>query len=126
MTTAAPRILLVEDDPEQAILFGKVLRSSGYTVDVAANASQAQKDLDEAPFTLLLADWSLPGMQGDALVSQAKAQHPEMKTVLFSNHSNVDQAATAAGADAWFRKIDGVARLRQLIKELLSKEPEQD
>ena len=118
MTTAL-RILLVEDDPEQAMLFSKVLRKSGYAVDIAATAEEAQQSLARSPYTMLLADWSLPGMQGDELIRQAKAQHAAMKTVLYSNHANVDKAAAAARADAWFRKIEGVARLRQLIAELL-------
>lgn len=115
----APRILLVEDDPEQAMLFSKVLRKSGFAVDIVATAEEAQQSLATATYTMLLADWSLPGMQGDALITQAKARHAGMKTILYSNHANVDQAAAAVRADAWFRKIDGVARLRQLIAELL-------
>jgi DNA-binding NtrC family response regulator len=117
--TTATKILLVEDDPEQAMLFSRVLRTSGFAVEIAATAEEAQRYLDAAPFVMLLADWSLPGMQGDALITQAKTRYAGIKTVLYSNHTNVDKAATAAGADAWFRKIDGVTRLRQLVLDLL-------
>lgn len=120
--TIAPKILLVEDDPEQALLFGQVLRSSGYLVDIVATAEEAQASLAVSPYELLLADWSLPGMKGDTLISLAKIEYPEMKTLLYSNHSDVNKAATAVGADAWFRKIEGVARLRQTIRNLLPRD----
>lgn len=116
--TTAPRILLVEDDPEQALLFGQVLRASGYQVVTATTAEEAQASLAASPVELLLADWSLPEMKGDTLISLAKAQYPAMKTILFSNHSDVDQAAKVVGADAGLRKIEGVAKLRNTIREL--------
>lgn len=117
--TTAPRILLVEDDPEQALLFGQVLKSSGYQVVTVATAEEAQASLAASPFELLLADWSLPGMKGDTLISLAKTQYPGMHTILYSNHTDVDIAAEVVGADAWFRKIEGVAKLRKTIRTLL-------
>jgi len=113
------RILLVEDDPEQAMMFGQVLKSSGYQVETVATAEDARASLAASQFELLLADWSLPVMKGDALISLAKTEYPAMKTMLFSNHNDVNKAAEGAGADAWFRKIDGIARLRQAIGKLL-------
>lgn len=120
--TTAPRILLVEDDPEQILLFGQVLKSSGYLVVAVATAEEAQESLVASPFELLLADWSLPEMKGDTLISLAKTQYPAMKTILYSNHADVDKAAKVVGADAWFRKIEGVARLRQIIRTLLPRD----
>ncbi len=117
-----PRILLVEDDPDQALLFGQVLKSSGYLVITVATAEDAQQALAASPFDLLLADWSLPGMKGDTLISRAKALYPAMKTLLYSNHTDVDTAAAQVGADAWFRKIEGVVRLRQTIRPLLPRD----
>ncbi len=119
--TTVPIILLVEDDPEQALLFGQVLRASGYTVVTVTSAEDAQRKLATAPFALLLADWSLPGMPGDALIALAKVHYPAMATILFSNHANVNIAAEAVGADAWYRKIEGIAPLRLIIKKLLSR-----
>ncbi|MHB0936880.1 MAG: response regulator [Armatimonadota bacterium] len=117
--TTTQRILLVEDDPEQAMMFDQVLKSSGYQVVTVATAEEAQASLAASPFNLLLADWSLPEMKGDTLISLAKTQYPEMKTMLFSNHYDVNKAAEGAGADAWFRKIEGISRLREAIGKLL-------
>jgi DNA-binding NtrC family response regulator len=115
------KILLVEDDPEQAILFAQVLQMSGYEVVSVLTAEAAQARLAEGSFALLLADWDLPGgMQGDALILWAKAHDPGIKTILFSNHPQVDEIATACGADAAFRKTEGILKMRQLVSNLLS------
>lgn len=117
MTT--PRILLVEDDPEQAMLFAQVLSTYQYHVETVATAEEAMSLLKSSPYSLVLADWDLPGdMQGDALIVLVKQHTPQMKTVLFSNHSHVDQAAASSGADAWLRKFDGITKLRGIINKL--------
>ena len=91
-----PQILLVEDDPEQAALFSQVLQLSGHSVETAATAEEALPRLSACPYCLLLADWDLPGdMQGDTLIAQAKVGFPAIKTILFSNHIHVDDAAAA-------------------------------
>jgi DNA-binding NtrC family response regulator len=113
-------ILLVEDDPEQASLFAQVLQMSGSAVETVADASEAQARMTAEPFALLLVDWDLPGeMKGDALILWTKIHHSGIKTILFSNHPQVDDIAAACGADASFRKTEGIIRLRQLITALV-------
>lgn len=119
-----PRILLVEDDEEQADLFARVLRMAGYDVVVIPNAGDAQARLAHETFDLLLADWDLGGgMQGDALIGWTRAFLPAVKTILFSNHPQVDEVAHASGADAAFRKMDGIVKLRQLANTLAPMTP---
>lgn len=117
---AETKVLLVEDDAEQSLLFAKVLEMAGYAVTSTHSAEEAQARLAAEPFTLLLADWDLAGgMNGDALIALAKALYPDMKTMLFSNHPQVDAVAAACGADAAFRKIEGIVLLRQQVQQLL-------
>lgn len=117
----AAKILLVEDDWDQAVLFARVLETSGHTVVAAATAEEAQARLAAESFDLLLADWDLGGgMNGDALICWAKTRYPGMKTILFSNHLEVNEIAAACGADAALRKVDGIGPLRRLVSCLTS------
>ena len=120
MSSNASQILLVEDDPDQAQLFTLILSADGYAVSTTPEAETALARLATSPVALVLADWNLPGMKGDALIAAVKAQYPGVPAVLYSNHIHVDQAAAACGADGWFRKIDDMARLRKLIADLLA------
>jgi len=116
------RILLVEDDAEQAVLFSGVLTMAGYEVVTAYDAEEALPRLAESAFDLALIDWDLPGMSGDALILRIRAEYPGVKTLLFSNHGDVDRAAQAGGADAWLRKTEGIVRLREIIAGLLKRD----
>lgn len=115
---ASSRILLVEDDPEQANLYAGVLATAGYEVVTTSDAEEALARLAENPVDLALVDWDLPGMSGDALILKLKAQYPGIKAILFSNHYEVNRLAASSGADAWMRKTEGIQRLRQMIADL--------
>ena len=115
-------ILLVEDDPEQAVLFRQVLTLAGYDVVTAPDAETAAGQVAAADFDLLLVDWDLPGMRGDEFIAEMKRRHPGVKTVLYSNHTHVDEAARASGADAWLRKSEGIVHLRAVIAGLLGRQ----
>ena len=94
---------------------GKAITPPAFTT----TAARAQAYLRTEPYALLLADWDLGGgMAGDTLIVWAKKEQPGLKTVLFSNHPELDAVAAASGADAAFRKISGVDLLRQLIIRL--------
>jgi DNA-binding response OmpR family regulator len=115
----ASRILLVEDDPDQAELFARVLVMKEYEVVMALDTEAALARLRERRFDLVLLDWDLPGMKGDAFVYLLKLEHPEVKTMLFSNHIDIAEVARVSGADAWMLKSEGIARLRKIIADLL-------
>jgi len=117
---ASSCILLVEDDPDQANLYAGMLATAGYEIVAVHDAEEALVRLADGPFDLALIDWDLPRMSGDALITLIKAQYPGVKTILFSNHSEVNRKAASSGADAWMRKMEGIFRLRELIADLLS------
>lgn len=118
--SAAPRILLVEDDPEQASLFSQVLSLVGYHVEASHDAETALTRMAERAYELVLSDWDLPGLAGDAFITQVQQRYPGVKTVLFSNHASVDQAARACHADASMVKNEGIHLLRKIVAGLLS------
>ena len=115
----AERILLVEDDKDQADLYQSVLTMAGYDVTATYDAETALARLADSAFDLTLVDWDLPGMKGDAFITQVRERDPRVKTILFSNHFDVDDAARACHADAWMLKSDGIRRLRETIAQLL-------
>jgi DNA-binding NtrC family response regulator len=114
------RIVLAEDDDDQAALFAQVLTMAGYDVAVAATGADALHQLAAVPARLLVTDWDMPGMKGDALIVAAKARYPALKTILYSNHAHVADGCAASGADGCIRKSEGIVRLRELVKSLIA------
>jgi CheY-like chemotaxis protein len=114
------RVLVVEDDPDQAYLFSTVVETLGVTAVCADTAEAALMQLHAGPIALALVDWDLPGIQGDTLITVIKQRFPGVKTVLYSNHTHVVAAGEAVGADAAIQKIEGIHRIRETITSLLA------
>lgn len=112
-------VLLVEDDADQRQLFVLALETAGYAVTSVEDAAEAMAGLRDDRYDVVLTDWYLPDTLGDDLIRQIKQAVPAMPVMLMSSNDHVNEAAAACGADAWFRKTDGVLRLWESLRELL-------
>ena len=71
---SARRILLVEDSRTQALQMVKLLEGAGWAVKHATSAEQALELLGQETPDLILIDFYLPGVRGDALCRQMRAR----------------------------------------------------
>ena len=62
---------------------------AGYEVRVAESAAEAMSLCRMEPFTVLLSDVVMPGMNGYELVKWVAAEHPETRTILMSGFNEV-------------------------------------
>lgn len=69
-----PRLLVVEDDPDIAILLSMLLQRAGYQVDVAANGEAALKYLAHNEYAAMTLDLMLPDLSGVALMRRIRSQ----------------------------------------------------
>jgi CheY-like chemotaxis protein len=59
-----PRILIVDDTPENVLLLSDLLASKGYAVVTAASGAKALAQIGSEPVDLVLLDVVMPGMDG--------------------------------------------------------------
>ncbi len=81
------RVLLVDDDPDFARVFGISLQSDRQVpliVEVAHTLTSALQILQERTFQLILLDLGLPDSQGLATFEKVFAAHPEVACVILS------------------------------------------
>ncbi len=98
VTRGSETVLLVEDDTTFRELLADVLRQAGYQVLVAADPAQALALAEPAarPIHLLLSDLSMPVMKGTELARRLTAARPDLKVLLMSGYSELDEAAAFA------------------------------
>lgn len=116
--SAVTKLLLVEDDQEQAILFAHVLSQAGNEVSTSPTAEDAMTKLTQGVYDVVIIDWDLPGMKGDTMVTILRTEYPLLKTMLYSNHADVESVARHCGADSWFCKSDDIKRLRKRVTNI--------
>jgi len=74
----APRVLVVEDEPDIAKLITIMLNRAGYSVDIALNGKQALESLAQNRYVAMTLDLMLPDISGLELIQQIRI-YPETK-----------------------------------------------
>ncbi len=115
-------ILVVDDEPDLALIAESTLSKYGYRVLNASTASEAIKILDSHPeIDLLFSDVVMPGgMDGFALARYAKQKYPKIKTLLASGftHKTNEQQYGEAGQSLLrkpYRKTELIIHVRKTL-----------
>lgn len=103
-----PKILLVEDDPDVAIILTDLLQSRGYEVDYAGDGKQALEKLEKNHPDLVVSDAMLPKMDGWELCKKVKENSELRKIPLLimtgKSHSVAELRSFECGADEFIAK----------------------
>ena len=121
--TSAPRLLVVEDSPTQAIKLRLTLEREGYAVVCVASAEQALESMNEWLPALVVADFHLPGMNGDWLVQQirlnVRTRIVPLLLLTEAQEPDIERHGLESGADAYVSKSAATDILLLRIKSLL-------
>jgi diguanylate cyclase (GGDEF)-like protein len=107
-TAALGRVLVVEDDPMQALLVERILSAAGYTVRTQGDALQVLAVIEDFQPELILMDLNMPGANGAELTAIIR-EHEVFASVpilfLSSERDPVRQSdALSMGGDAFIAK----------------------
>jgi CheY-like chemotaxis protein len=121
----AARVLLVDDEALVREMLAEQLEDEGFIVRVAANGSAALGVLDgPESVDILVTDFSMPGMDGLALIRAAQTRLPGLPAVLLTGYSGDGVAlaveSAAAGKITLLRKPIRVADLADRVQALLA------
>lgn len=115
------KILLVEDDEVESLLFKEVLINHRYTVDVATDGIVALDLATSFEYDLIVLDLQIPKLDGISLCYQLRSQHLQKPILLLTvRNSSADIiAGLDAGADDYVVKPPDIPQLLARIRALL-------
>jgi len=119
------RILLVEDDPEQARILAEGLREQGVDVDRAATyAAGLERALRGTPDVIVL-DVMLPGGSGFDLCAEVRRRGVAIPVLMLTARDTVDDrvAGLDAGADDYLPKPYAFRELLARVRALARRPP---
>src|SRR5712691_3927558 len=117
-------ILLADDEDKILKRLGRALRDEGHEVFEAQNAREAQRQLGERAFDLLVVDNLMPGMTGLELIrdmAQTMPQAERPQVLMMTAHATVESAIEAMklGALDYLQKPFEVDELLALVRHAL-------
>jgi two-component system response regulator VicR len=89
---AAPRILIVDDDPNLLVILAEQLSADGYDVQTARDGDEALRRLATSWPDLLIIDMLMPRMDGLALAREVKAR-ADLPIIVLSAIDTADSKA---------------------------------
>lgn len=120
MTPGAPRILVVDDEPQIHRFLGPALEATGFAPLRATTAAQGLRLAAEAAPDLVLLDLGLPDMDGIAAIPRLRAFSAVPIVVLSARDREAEKiAALDAGADDYVEKPFALGELLARIRAAL-------
>lgn len=120
-----PRILVVDDEASIRDLLAKTLALAEYDVHVAPDGRSALERLRMIAYDLLITDLKMPGMDGLALIREARRLKPDLPVIIITGYSTEASAIEAInlGVSGYLTKPFRVPRVLAAAAKALGEEP---
>jgi len=115
------KILLVEDDDHQAMLYEEELKADGYEVALAKDGREAVEMVGKIQPDIVVMDISMPGMDGIEAMGRILTQHNKLPVILNTAYASYKDNFLSWSADAYVIKTSDLTELKETIKKLLEK-----
>jgi DNA-binding response OmpR family regulator len=122
---SAGKILLVENEEGQRLLYERELNEEGYLVLWARNGKEALKRLEESIFDLVILDIVMPEMDGIEVLAKIVSRYKKMPIILHTAYTHYQNDFMTWLADAFVVKSSDLSVLKKTVKELLRKNDEE-
>jgi DNA-binding NtrC family response regulator len=116
-------ILVIDDEPDIRESLEILLSAEGYRVDLAPNATEGLKRLENSTFDLVLLDLMMPDKSGMQVLEEIRGRDRETPVFLITAYGSVEVAVNALkhGANDYFSKPWDNEKLLIEIERMISK-----
>lgn len=119
---AAPRMLIVDDEPDMAQGLRRIFRLQGYEVQIARSGEEAVAQVRDWEPNGILMDLKMPGMDGVEAYRKIRTICPNAFVIFMTAFSSMVQQAREEGAvDVLTKPLDPGATCELIAKALVSR-----
>src|SRR3954447_25123773 len=118
---ARPRVLVVDDEATIRDLLSKTLALAEYDVDLAPDGRTALERLRMIPYDLLITDLKMPGVDGLAVIREARRLKADIPVIIITGFSTEASAIEAVnlGVSGYLTKPFRVPRVLAVAAKAL-------
>jgi two-component system, OmpR family, phosphate regulon response regulator PhoB len=122
-SAAGPRVLVVDDDPDIALLLTHNLKAHGYFAESVGRGDEAELRLVDSPPDLVILDWILPGRSGLEICARLRGRKEtrDLPIIMLTARGAESERirGLTAGADDYVVKPFSVNELMARVRALL-------
>ena len=115
------RILVVDDEVNQGLLYEQELTDEGYEVDVANSGEQALDLVRKKQFDLVVLDIGMPYMDGLETLGKMLSMDNKLPVILNTAYPSYKDNFMSWAADAYVVKSSDLTELKDKIRGSLAK-----
>jgi len=115
------KILLVEDDANQRLLYQEELQADGHQIICAANGQDAIALADKENPDLIVMDISMPGVDGIEAMGRILSKDNKVPIILNTAYSSYKDNFMSWSADAYVIKQSDLSELKAAVCRILSR-----
>ena len=121
--TSAPKVLVIDDEPDLRTLYEVTLVREGYVVDAAADVAQARQCLKDTDYQLVLTDMRLPDGTGMDIVRWLEAERRAERVIVITAFGSAENAVEALkrGAFDYLTKPVDLRQFRTVVASALGR-----
>jgi len=112
------RALVVDDEENVRRVVARAIASGGHEVTEVEDGLAALDALSRQPYDVVITDWNMPGMRGDALLRECRRSYPTTDVFLITGYGTIERAVDAikAGAVDYITKPLDVEAIRRKVE----------
>lgn len=118
------RILIVDDEVNQGLLYEQELTDEGYTVDVVNSGDKALELVQQNTYDLVVLDIGMPDMDGLETLGRMLSMDNKLPVILNTAYPSYKDNFMSWAADAYVIKSSDLTELKAKIRDSLSKKNE--
>ena len=112
-------VLLVEDEPNQRVLYQMELEDEGYRVIVASDGREALQQAEAEHPDLVVLDLLMPRMDGMETLERLMALNTRLPVIIYSAYDRFKDSFMTWAADAYLVKSSDLDVLKREIERIL-------
>jgi two-component system response regulator HydG len=116
-----PRVLIVDDEREMAEMIADGLADRGYDTVAISSGEEARVRLHQEAFDALVTDLRMPGVDGLALLAEARQSWPDLPVIVMTAYGAIDSAIASMrrGASYYLTKPFKLEELAGFLERAL-------